>query len=54
MQHYRQVARDFGLLETGGSDYHGHRPEDDALLGTCTIPYPRVERLRATLQATRA
>ncbi|MFO7313894.1 PHP domain-containing protein [Rhodothermus marinus] len=54
VQHYRQVARDFGLLETGGSDYHGHRPEDDALLGTCTIPYPRVERLRATLQATRA
>ncbi|SHK95025.1 PHP domain-containing protein [Rhodothermus profundi] len=46
MQHYRQVARDFGLIETGGSDYHGHRAEEEALLGAYTIPYPRVERLR--------
>lgn len=46
VQHYRQVARDFGLLETGGSDYHGHRPEDDALLGTYSIPYPRLLELR--------
>lgn len=46
VQHYRQVARDFGLLETGGSDYHGHRAEDDALLGAYTIPHVRVERLR--------
>ncbi len=46
VQHYRQVARDFGLLETGGSDYHGHRPEDDALLGSYSIPYPRLAYLR--------
>ncbi|MDQ7041227.1 MAG: PHP domain-containing protein [Rhodothermus sp.] len=50
VQHYRQVARDFGLLETGGSDYHGHRAHDDTLLGTYTIPYPRVERLHQTLR----
>ncbi len=54
VQHYRQVARDFGLLETGGSDYHGHRARDDALLGTYTIPYPRVERLHQTLRVRSA
>lgn len=50
-QYYRQIARDFVLLETGGSDYHGSRPDDDGNLGKYTIPYPRLERARRAAQA---
>lgn len=32
-RHLAAYARRYGLLETGGSDYHGHRPGDDARLG---------------------
>lgn len=31
--YYQRVARDFGLVSTGGSDYHGHGPEDEARFG---------------------
>ena len=46
-RYYRQVARDFGLLETGGSDYHGPRPDTEERLGVYTIPYARLERARS-------
>jgi len=45
-RYYTQVARDFGLLETGGSDYHGPRPDVEDRLGVYTIPYARLERAR--------
>lgn len=45
-RYYRQLARDFGLIETGGSDYHGVRPGDEENLGRYSIPYPQVERVR--------
>ena len=45
-RYYRQQARDFGLIETGGSDYHGFRPQDEANLGRYTIPYPQLDRIR--------
>lgn len=48
-RYYRQVARDFLLLETGGSDYHGVRPQDEENLGRCSIPYPQLQRIRQTL-----
>lgn len=45
-RYYRQIARDFVLLETGGSDYHGPRPDSDDPMGRFSIPYPWVERAR--------
>lgn len=47
-RYYRQIARDFGLIETGGSDYHGTHPSDDARFGQVTVPYAWVERARPT------
>jgi len=35
--YYRQLAHDFGLIETGGSDFH--RPDPNEMLGKCTVPY---------------
>ncbi len=45
-RYYRQIARDFVLIETGGSDYHGPRPDEDATLGRYSIPYAHLERAR--------
>lgn len=45
-QYYRNIARDFGLIETGGSDYHGVRPNGEETLGRYSIPYAQLERLR--------
>ena len=44
-RYYRRIARDFVLLETGGSDYHGTRPYDEEAFGRYTVPYRRLERL---------
>ena len=48
--YYRQLARDFALLETGGSDYHGPRPDEADAMGRYTIPYPWLERARRAAQ----
>jgi len=51
--HYRRLARQYGLLETGGSDCHGSsrgRP----LLGSVRVPYECFARLAAWAQARRA
>ncbi len=45
-QYYRRLARDFFLLETGGSDYHGPRPDVADAMGRYTIPYPWLDRAR--------
>lgn len=45
-RYYRGVARDFALLETGGSDYHGTRPGDEERLGRFGVPYALLDRLR--------
>lgn len=44
--YWRDVARRHGLLETGGSDYHGFREEEEARFGTYTVPAGVVPRLR--------
>ena len=46
-QHYRQLAEERGLLITGGSDCHGLRKAGGPTLGTVSVPYPCVERLKA-------
>lgn len=52
-QYYRQLARDFALLETGGSDYHGPRPDVPDPMGTYSIPYPWLARARRAAQQVR-
>lgn len=43
---YKDVARERGLIETGGSDYHGFRPEEDENINRYSIPHRRLDRLR--------
>jgi len=43
---YRQLAKTYNLLETGGSDFHGGRKEDEKL-GDYVIEYEKVEKLKA-------
>lgn len=44
-EHYLEVARSHQLLVTGGSDCHG-LSKGKPLIGTVTLPYPYVERLK--------
>lgn len=43
---YKDVARERGLIETGGSDYHGFRPEEDENIKRYSVPYRNLERIR--------
>jgi hypothetical protein len=43
--YYRQLARRYGLVPTGGSDYHG--PEGRFPLGSDGVPFHTVRALRA-------
>ncbi len=43
---YRALAEENNLLMTGGSDCHGHRKSKGPLIGSVTIPYEWVERLK--------
>ena len=45
---YKDVARERGLIETGGSDYHGFRPDEDENINRYSIPYQRVDGIRGT------
>jgi predicted metal-dependent phosphoesterase TrpH len=45
-QHYREIARRYGLAITGGSDCHGAR-KGKPLIGTVRLPYDRLDKLRA-------
>ncbi len=42
---YEDMARRFGLIETGGSDYHGFRPQEDDNLSRYSIPYGRLDMI---------
>lgn len=44
--YYQRLARDYRLLTTGGSDFHGHRPHDDEHFGRLGISQPAWERLQ--------
>lgn len=43
---YGDLAHQYGLIETGGSDYHGFRPEEDENFARYSIPYRRLELIR--------
>lgn len=55
IQRYLQLAEQYGLIKTGGSDFHGWRGEDPyhAMLGSHTAPSDSLERLRKTAQMRR-
>ncbi len=48
--HYKGVASEYFLLTSGGSDFHGARPNDAEILGTCTITEEDVEMMRRRLR----
>src|SRR5260370_22767102 len=45
-EHYLEMADDFDLLVTGGSDCHG-MSKGKPLIGTIKLPYQHVEKLKA-------
>ncbi len=45
---YRGIARQYWLLETGGSDYHGTRDFDHFNFGKFVVPASVVESIRVT------
>lgn len=49
-KHYQGLARQFGLLETGGSDCHGFRRARGPLLGTVSVPVSLLEPLKAAIR----
>lgn len=42
---YEKMAKDYGILTTGGSDCHGHA-KHKVLMGEIKVPYSLVERLK--------
>ena len=52
-EHYLELADEFNLLVTGGSDCHG-LSKGQPLIGTVKVPYQHVEVLKAKAAANRA
>lgn len=50
-RYYQKLAKEFVLLQSGGSDYHGYRPEDEERFGRYSISYGRLKRLRERAKA---
>lgn len=50
--YYERLARDYDLVATGGSDYHGHRPNDDEHFGTQGLTRPAWQRIRDAVHNT--
>jgi 3',5'-nucleoside bisphosphate phosphatase len=48
---YIRICREYKLLATGGSDYHG-KEKPDVILGKFKVPYELVESLRAERNRT--
>ncbi len=47
--YYRSVVNQYFLLESGGSDFHGGKKNDDYSFGTFTVPMHIVETMRSRL-----
>jgi hypothetical protein len=45
--YYERLAREKGLIATGGSDYHGAGNHAGRSLGLATVPYRVIEDLKA-------
>jgi predicted metal-dependent phosphoesterase TrpH len=48
-QYYREIAHQYFMLESGGSDFHGGRGTDDSIFGAYTVPMEFVEAMRKRL-----
>jgi predicted metal-dependent phosphoesterase TrpH len=49
MEYYRGLVNQYFLLESGGSDFHGGKKNDDHTLGLFTVPMHVVETMRSRL-----
>lgn len=49
VSYYQHLARDFDLVSTGGSDYHGLGPDDEAHFGTYGLTWTEWKRVRAVI-----
>ncbi|MDZ4701414.1 MAG: PHP domain-containing protein [Rhodothermales bacterium] len=47
IDYYRRLACTLGLVETGGSDFHGYRSQDDERLGRLGVTGDELARARA-------
>jgi predicted metal-dependent phosphoesterase TrpH len=52
-EHYLEIADEYNLLVTGGSDCHG-MSKGKPLIGTIKLPYQHVEKLRAKVAERRS
>ncbi len=51
--HYLAMARRFGLIATGGTDYHGHGGDMGAPMGGCSPPEEVLDQLREAADEVR-
>ncbi len=49
VEHFTQIAESKGLLICGGSDCHGPRNGSDLMMGTMSVPYIHLERIKSRL-----
>jgi 3',5'-nucleoside bisphosphate phosphatase len=47
--YYREIANEYFLLFSGGSDYHGMKDRDEDTFGKVTIPYQWVTKMKCRL-----
>lgn len=52
-EHYLKTCRQYGLLATGGSDYHGMESKKHNLLGAFTVSCRVVEQIKELARANR-
>ena len=46
VERFQSWAKEFGLLTTGGTDYHGGTVDDEVLMGSLEVPYKFLQRLK--------
>ena len=47
--YYREIANEYFLLFSGGSDYHGLKDQEKDLFGQITIPYEWVTKMKSRI-----
>ncbi len=49
VKYYKRFAKQYQLLQTGGSDYHGYKVFDEENFGKFVVPYEKFQKLEARL-----
>jgi len=52
-RYYHSLVKSYGLLATGGSDFHGSRPYDDQNFGSFSVDLSTVDAMRSAAQTYR-